>query len=125
MGLFQFVDLFETDGELLTTAEARCRQQKYDELAAGGKSPSGKACLRVNIDATKVGNIARFIGNLLIVLVRNSGMLFPHLCFFTSRDVLEGEELVFSYGDVRLRPNGLRVETMELYSVAIVTSCEA
>ncbi|KAF9604855.1 hypothetical protein IFM89_010530 [Coptis chinensis] len=101
-------------GELLTTAEARCRQQKYDELAAGGKSPSGKACLRVNIDATKVGNIARFInhacdgGNLLTVLVRNSGMLFPRLCFFTSRDVLEGEELVFSYGDVRLRPNGLR-----------------
>ncbi|KAF9595710.1 hypothetical protein IFM89_003452, partial [Coptis chinensis] len=115
----------EYAGELLTTAEARCRQQKYDELAASGKCPSallvvrehlpsGKACLRVNIDATKVGNIARFInhacdgGNLLTVLVRNSGMLFPRLCFFTSRDVLEGEELVFSYGDVRLSPNGLR-----------------
>jgi [histone H3]-lysine36 N-dimethyltransferase SETMAR len=23
--------------------------------------PSGKACLRVNIDATRVGNVARFI----------------------------------------------------------------
>ncbi|KAF8403458.1 hypothetical protein HHK36_011562 [Tetracentron sinense] len=115
----------EYAGELLTTEEARRRQQKYDELAAGGRFssallvvrehlPSGKACLRLNIDATRVGNVARFInhscdgGNLSTVLVRNSGALLPRLCFFASRDIQEGEELTFSYGDVRLRPEGLQ-----------------
>lgn len=114
----------EYAGELLTTAEARRRQQIYDELAAGGHFssallvvrehlPSGEACLRINIDATRVGNIARFInhscdgGNLLTVLVRNTGALLPRLCFFASRDILDGEELLFSYGDAKLRPNGL------------------
>lgn len=74
--------------------------------------PSGKACLRLNIDATRVGNVARFInhscdgGNLSTVLVRNCGSLLPRLCFFASRDIVEGEELTFSYGDIRLRPTG-------------------
>lgn len=111
-------------GELLTTEEARKRQQKYDELASQGRFssallvvrehlPSGKACLRLNIDATRVGNVARFInhacdgGNLWTVLVRNSGSLLPRLCFLASRDIVEGEELAFSYGDIRLRPTGL------------------
>ncbi|KAF5196429.1 Histone-lysine n-methyltransferase, partial [Thalictrum thalictroides] len=112
----------EYAGELLTTAEARMRQQTYDQYAAEGQFssallvvrehlPSGNACLRINIDATRIGNIARFInhscdgGNLLTLLVRNAGALFPRLCFFASRDILEGEELAFSYGDTRLRSN--------------------
>ena len=67
--------------------------------------------MRVNIDATKVGNVARFInhscdgGNLQPVLVRSSGSLIPRLCFFAARDIAEGEELAFSYGDAMLRPN--------------------
>jgi [histone H3]-lysine36 N-dimethyltransferase SETMAR len=75
--------------------------------------PSGKACLRVNIDVTKVGSVARFInhscdgGNLQPVLVRASGSLLPRLCFFAARDIVEGEELTFSYGDAGLRPKGL------------------
>ncbi|KAL6845229.1 hypothetical protein ACP4OV_024724 [Aristida adscensionis] len=114
----------EYAGEFLTTEEARNRQRLYDELASIGKLspalvvirehlPSGKACLRVNIDATKVGNVARFInhscdgGNLQPVLVRCSGSLLPRLCFFSARDIVEGEELTFSYGDGRVRPNGL------------------
>uniref|UniRef100_J3L4J0 SET domain-containing protein n=2 Tax=Oryza brachyantha TaxID=4533 RepID=J3L4J0_ORYBR len=114
----------EYAGELLTTEEARKRQRLYDELASVGKLspalivirehlPSGKACLRVNIDATKVGNAARFInhscdgGNLHPVLVRSSGSLLPRLCFFAARDINEGEELTFSYGDARVRPKGL------------------
>lgn len=97
----------------------------YDELASSGKLspallvvrehlPSGKACLRINIDATKIGNVARFInhscdgGNLSAVLVRNSGSLLPRLCFFAAVDILKGVELTFSYGDARIRPNGLR-----------------
>lgn len=111
-------------GEFLTTEEAQRRQRLYDELASVGKLspallvirehlPSGKACLRVNIDATKVGNVARFInhscdgGNLQPVLVRSSGSLLPRLCFFAARDIMEGEELSFSYGDATLRPKGL------------------
>jgi len=111
-------------GEFLTTEEARRRQWIYDELASNGRLspallvvrehlPSGKACLRVNIDATQIGNVARFInhscdgGNLLAILVRNSGSLLPRLCFFAAADILEGEELTFSYGDARLQPEGL------------------
>ncbi|CAO1946148.1 unnamed protein product [Urochloa humidicola] len=122
LGRGQFV--CEYAGEFLTTEEARKRQRLYDELACAGKLspalivirehlPSGKACLRVNIDATKVGNVARFInhscdgGNLHPVLVRTSGSLLPRLCFFAARDVVEGEELTFSYGDARVRPKGL------------------
>ncbi|XP_077247734.1 SET domain protein 20 [Tasmannia lanceolata] len=114
----------EYAGELLTTEVAKRRQRKYDELASHGRFssailvvrehlPSGKACLRMNIDATRVGNIARFInhscdgGNLSTVLVRNSGALLPRICFFAARDILEGEELAFSYGDVRLKPKGM------------------
>ncbi|KAH0454287.1 hypothetical protein IEQ34_016211 [Dendrobium chrysotoxum] len=110
--------------EFVTTEEARRRLQTYDELAFTNKLspallvvrehlPSGKACLRVNIDATKIGNVARFInhscdgGNLTVVLVRNSGSFLPRLCFFAAVDISEGEELTFSYGDTHLRPNGL------------------
>ncbi|XVF42605.1 hypothetical protein PTKIN_Ptkin01aG0377500 [Pterospermum kingtungense] len=115
----------EYAGELLTTNEARRRQQFYDELVANGgfssallvvreHLPSGKACLRINIDATRVGNIARFInhscdgGNLSTVLVRSSGALLPRLCFFASKNIKEDEELSFSYGEIRVRPNGLK-----------------
>ncbi|CAN0914077.1 Histone-lysine N-methyltransferase SUVR3 [Linum grandiflorum] len=116
----------EYTGELLTTTKARQRQQVYDQLSsgAGGCSsallvvrehlPSGKACLRVNIDATKIGNVARFInhscdgGNLWTATVRSPGACFPRLCFFASRDIQAGEELSFSYGETRLRSNGLQ-----------------
>lgn len=116
--------MFTWIGELLTTREARRRQKIYDEHASryGISSallvvrehlPSGKACLRMNIDATRVGNVARFInhscdgGNLSTVLVRRSGALLPRLCFFASKVIQEGEELTFSYGEIRLRSEGL------------------
>ncbi|KAJ0735813.1 putative [histone H3]-lysine(4) N-trimethyltransferase chromatin remodeling SET family [Helianthus annuus] len=110
-------------GELLTTKEARRRQLTYDKLVSGSKRtfallvvrehlPSGNACLRINIDATRIGNVARFInhscdgGNLSTVLVRSSGALLPRVCFFASRDILKDEELTFSYGDAGVNPNG-------------------
>ncbi|KAK8961288.1 Histone-lysine N-methyltransferase SUVR3 [Platanthera guangdongensis] len=106
--------------EFVTTKEARRRLHAYDKLESTTKVspallvvrehlPSGKACLRVNIDATNIGNVARFInhscdgGNLMAVLVRNSGSFLPRLCFFAALDISEGEELTFSYGDARLR----------------------
>ncbi|BBN67278.1 SET domain protein 20 [Prunus dulcis] len=111
---------FQRVGELLTTKEARLRQQIYDQLASGGHfspallvvrehMPSRKACLRYNIDATRVGNVSRFInhscdgGNLSTALVRSSGALLPRLCFFASKDIKEDEELTFSYGEIRER----------------------
>lgn len=118
------VDLNSKSGELLTTKEARERQQIYDQLAKNGRIssallvvreylPSRKACFRINIDATRIGNVARFInhscdgGNLSTVLIRSAGALLPRVCFFASRDIKAGEELSFSYGDVRLREKGL------------------
>ncbi|GJX61872.1 histone-lysine N-methyltransferase SUVR3 [Tanacetum coccineum] len=112
-------------GELLTTKEARRRQQIYDKFASTGKHtfallvvrehlPSGKACLRINIDATRIGNVARFInhscdgGNLSTVLVRSSGALLPRVCFFASRDILKNEELTFSYGEAGQNPAGAK-----------------
>lgn len=120
---FGCVELFWI-GELLTTEQARRRQQMYDELSSGGRFssallvvrehlPSGKACLRMNIDGTRIGNVARFInhscdgGNLLTVLVRSSGALLPRLSFFASKNIQEDEELTFSYGDIRIREKGL------------------
>ncbi|KAL2327838.1 hypothetical protein Fmac_021265 [Flemingia macrophylla] len=119
-GLF----VFEYAGELLTTKEAQRRHQYYDELASHGRFssallvvrehlPSGKACLRLNIDATRIGNVARFVnhscdgGNLSTKLVRSSGALLPRLCFFASKDIQVDEELTFSYGEIRKRANEL------------------
>ncbi|KAL9663627.1 hypothetical protein QQ045_019018 [Rhodiola kirilowii] len=97
-------------GELLTTNEARRRQAIYDQCSKNCQSssallvvrehlPSGKACLRINIDATKVGNVGRFInhscdgGNLSTVIVRTQKLwnfasppLLPRLCFCASTD---------------------------------------
>jgi histone-lysine N-methyltransferase SETMAR len=111
-------------GELLTTKEARRRQEYYNELASRGRFssallvvkehlPSGKACLRLNIVATRIGNVARFVnhlcdgGSLSTKLIRSSGGLFPRLCFFALKDIQKDEELTFSYGEIRKRSNGL------------------
>lgn len=114
----------EYAGELLVTEEAKKRQQKYDRLASNSllspallvvkeHLPSRTVCVRMNIDATQTGNVARFInhscdgGNLKISLVRSSGALLPRICFFAARDIQEHEELSFSYGDIRLKHNAL------------------
>ena len=66
--------------------------------------PSCEVCLRINVDATSRGNAAHFFshscdgGNLVIVLVRRRGSLIPLLAMFARRDIREGEELTFSYG---------------------------
>ncbi|KAL8483825.1 hypothetical protein ACS0TY_026494 [Phlomoides rotata] len=109
----------EYAGEVLSTKEGRERQRRYDKsgsmaalLVVKEHLPSGNTCLRMNIDATRMGNIARFInhscdgGNLDTVMVRSSGALLPRVCFFSSRDIHESEELTFSYGDVSLNPDG-------------------
>ena len=68
--------------------------------------PSREVCLRLNIDATRVGNVARFFnhsccgGNLEPVLVRCAGCPLPHVAMFARRDIQAGEELTFLYGEV-------------------------
>ncbi|CAH9134760.1 unnamed protein product [Cuscuta epithymum] len=113
----------EYSGELVTTDVTRARFKQYDDMSSRAHfSPallvvkehlsSGNTCMRMNIDATKIGNIARFInhscdgGNLWTEIVRSSGALLPRVCFFATRDIHEDEELNFSYGDARLNPNG-------------------
>ncbi|XP_073317640.1 histone-lysine N-methyltransferase SUVR3 [Primulina huaijiensis] len=115
----------EYTGELISTKESRQRQQKYDELASNGcftpallvvkeHFPSGNVCIRINIDATRIGNVARFInhscdgGNLETVIVRSTGSLLSRVCFFALREIQENEEISFSYGCFRLKPNGQR-----------------
>ncbi|KAI4386626.1 hypothetical protein MLD38_004543 [Melastoma candidum] len=114
----------EYAGEVITTCEARRRQAKYDELSSKGgfasallvireHLPSGTACLRMNIDATKAGNVARFInhscdgGNLSAEIIREAGDLLPRVCFFASRGIDKDEELTFSYGEARVGSKGV------------------
>ncbi|XP_078441751.1 uncharacterized protein LOC144711634 [Wolffia australiana] len=109
----------EYAGEYLTTTEARQRQKRYDEQAVAPALlvlrehlPSGRACLRVNVDATVTGNVARFInhdcggGNLAAILVRCTGLMLPRVCFFACRDIAAGEELRFSYGEAEGQQTG-------------------
>ncbi|KAF3615242.1 putative 50S ribosomal protein L25-like [Capsicum annuum] len=113
----------EYTGELLTTEEARNRQKLYDKISRSSHFspallvvkehlPSGNVCMRINIDATRIGNIARFInhscdgGNLCTLIVRSSGALLPRVCFFSSRVILENEELTFSYGESIVNSTG-------------------
>ncbi|KAL3693396.1 hypothetical protein R1sor_007047 [Riccia sorocarpa] len=106
----------EYAGELVTSTEARERHREYDSLMKWGNwqgsallvlrehLPSGRASVRVNIDATRVGNVARFInhscdgGNLLPCIIRLAGCPIPKLGLFAERSIFDGEELTYSYG---------------------------
>ncbi|KAK9838740.1 hypothetical protein WJX74_002391 [Apatococcus lobatus] len=100
-------------GELITSAEAATRLAEIDAapgptchalLAVREFLPSRQACLRLNIDATRIGNVARFFnhscdgGNLELFVVRAHGAFVPHIALFARREILPGEELTFSYG---------------------------
>lgn len=57
--------------------------------------------LVTTVDATRKGNLARFINhscrpNLVVVPVRSDSVI-PRLCLFTCREIELGEELTFSY----------------------------
>ena len=66
--------------------------------------PSRQVALRVNVDATRRGNAARFANhrcgdpNMALVLVRNRGCALLRPVLVTRLPVSCGEELTFSYG---------------------------
>ena len=62
---------------------------------------SSGAVLHTCIDASRYGNVARFINhscapNLTLIAVRTHSV-FPRLCFFANHPISAGEELAFSY----------------------------
>ncbi|CAI5512956.1 unnamed protein product [Closterium sp. Naga37s-1] len=67
--------------------------------------PSG-AVLRTQIDPSRMGSLGRFMshecggGNVARVVVRQAGCLLPAVGLVARREVRQGEELTFSYGDV-------------------------
>lgn len=109
----------EYGGEALSTPEAAARLEKYDQLGTRHALlvlrehlPLRKPlALRINIDATQKGNVARFInhscdgGNLQPVVVRRRGALLPAVALIARRHVHPGEEFTFSYdGSLCARP---------------------
>ncbi|CAM6114269.1 unnamed protein product [Calypogeia fissa] len=123
-GIAQGSFVCEYAGELITTAKARERHKLYDSekygkhwqgsalLTVREHLPSGQASVRVNVDATRIGNVARFInhscdrGNLVPCLIRTAGCVIPKLALFARRDISDGEEFSYSYGsaDVNAEP---------------------
>ncbi|WIA21330.1 hypothetical protein OEZ85_000557 [Tetradesmus obliquus] len=100
----------EYAGEYVTGVEAERRLTIYDTEERGHallvvrvQLPSGSSCLKVCIDATRRGNVARFInhscdgGNLEPVIVTSRGSLLPRVALFAARDITQGEELSFCY----------------------------
>ncbi|KAK9845394.1 hypothetical protein WJX81_005520 [Elliptochloris bilobata] len=104
-------------GEVISTPEASKRLAEYDHAACEQPSapghallvvrevlPSGSACLRTNIDATRRGNAARFFnhdcggGTLALTLVRCAGCPLPRAALFARGDLPRGAELTFRYG---------------------------
>lgn len=64
--------------------------------------PGSGITLTTHVDAAYKGNVARFINhscapNLAVVPVRSSSLV-PRLCLFALRDIAEGEELAYHYG---------------------------
>ncbi|GMH44520.1 hypothetical protein BSKO_12472 [Bryopsis sp. KO-2023] len=101
-------------GEIISSKEAVRRLKEYDSATSGEGHcllvvreilPSRRMQLRSNIDATKMGNVARFInhrcdgGNLELLIGRGRGQFLPRIMLHAKFDIRSGEELSFSYGE--------------------------
>lgn len=72
----------EYAGEPINAAAARARLAEYDAAGAGHALlvarlvlPSGRAALRLNLDATRSGNVARCVGVLMCVSLHGGRVL--------------------------------------------------
>lgn len=67
--------------------------------------PSGRAALRFNIDATRRGNVARFVNHrcgdptTALVIVWRCGEFLPVVSLVARRALEVGEEVTWSYGE--------------------------
>uniref|UniRef100_A0A7N9AW51 Euchromatic histone-lysine N-methyltransferase 2 n=1 Tax=Mastacembelus armatus TaxID=205130 RepID=A0A7N9AW51_9TELE len=88
-------------GELISDAEADVRED--DSYLFDLDNKDGEVYC---IDARYYGNISRFINHLcdpnlipVRVFMLHQDLRFPRIAFFSSRDILSGQELGFDYGD--------------------------
>lgn len=88
-------------GELISDAEADVRED--DSYLFDLDNKDGEVYC---IDARYYGNISRFINHLcdpnlipVRVFMLHQDLRFPRIAFFSSRDILNGQELGFDYGD--------------------------
>lgn len=67
--------------------------------------PSRSVAMRINVDATRRGNVARFFNHrcdgatVKLEIVHRTGEWLPVVALVTTRDVAEGEELAWTYGE--------------------------
>ena len=97
--------VIEYVGEILNTTE-RCRRltalnDQEPCYVLIFKEHTQSRILVTTVDATRKGNLARFINhscqpNLSVVPVRSNSVI-PRLCLFACRDISPGDELTFSY----------------------------
>lgn len=86
---------------ILTAVESINTDLDNDELQTLQSGAAEK--LQSNIDATEIGNVARFINhscdpNCELRLVRKKSIRFPHFMIFAKTDVQANTELTVSYG---------------------------
>lgn len=100
----------EYAGEIISSQDAAQRQRQLHESGASNyvmsiqEHRADGTIVRTNIDPTHRGNVGRFFNhscepNLGTVLVRADSWV-PRLAFFCLRDVPQGEELTFAYGEL-------------------------
>lgn len=114
--------VLEYAGEALTADEAALRLASYDRRGVGhalltvretiGRGP---ATLRTTVDATVLGNSARWVNhacgdaaNLEVVPVRVQGSPLPRIALCAKRRIKAGSELTFAYGSPTARSGGRR-----------------
>ncbi|XP_068191296.1 histone-lysine N-methyltransferase EHMT1 isoform X2 [Antennarius striatus] len=88
-------------GEIISDAEAEMRQNDAYLFSLDDK-PEDLYC----IDARFYGNISRFLNHMCEpnlfacrVFTTHQDLRFPHIAFFSSENIMAGEELGFNYGD--------------------------
>lgn len=112
--------LIEYVGEVLTKEEVIVNRKKYLKRSSANYIFSLNEIITIDnksetlytaIDATEVGNIARFINhscepNCEVRVIRLKSLRFGHLCIFSKRKLSAEEEITISYGSsIKPHPN--------------------
>jgi len=115
--------LMEYMGEVLSAEEVQYRRKTccsssntttttfFNNYVLCLREHTLKGILVTYIDASRYGNLSRYINhscepNLILVPVRRDYPSIPSMAFFAARDIKAGEELTFSYGDVKVLQAG-------------------